>query len=260
MRRKFSGGPEFSGPPFFLKPMINNLLKPLFIDLKKFFTDTLFPIRCVCCETYGEFICKNCGGNFKKLKHQTCIVCEKSSLYGLTHPSCNSPQTADGLISIFDYKDEKVSRAIIAGKYNLLPLVFNDLAQFMALDISQNFLNLIQDKILCPLPLHQTRKNWRGFNQAELLAEALGLRLNIPVKNLLQRKLKTKTQKDILERSQRLKNVRDAFALEPDARVKGKSIVIIDDVATTGATLLEAAKILKRSGAKTVWGLTVARD
>lgn len=130
---------------------------------------------------------------------------------------------------------------------------------------------------LVPIPLSPSRKRWRGFNQAEVLCNTIGKELNMPVINALQRIKSTKTQKD-LKREARIENVRDVFAVHPlffkdpsrparaeaegvgRSSIKEKNLILVDDVTTTGSTLLEAAKVLKRQGAAEVWCLTVARD
>jgi ComF family protein len=198
----------------------------------------------------------------KKLEHQRCIVCQKNTPFGFTHPHCQTPHGADGLISFYDYHDEKVSKIIIAGKYNFIPKVYEILGQMIARDLPTHYPLLTTHYSLVPIPLHSTRQRWRGFNQAEVLCKAIGKELGLPVLNALKRTKITKTQKD-LKKESRIKNVNDAFALSPlfsKEGVRGSSFILIDDVTTTGSTLAEAAKILKRHGATKVTCLTVARD
>ena len=133
--------------------------------------------------------------------------------------------------------------------------------------ISTNF-------FLAPVPLHSSRRRWRGFNQAEILCQALAEELSLPIMDVLVRNKSTKTQKD-LKKEQRMKNVANVFALSPKilnpgpasaraerdgSAILNQNFILVDDVATTGATLQEAAKILKRNGAAKVICLTVARD
>lgn len=201
----------------------------------------------------------------KTLENQRCIVCQKAALFGITHPGCLTPYGADGLISFYDYHDEKVSKIIIAGKYNFLPGVYKILGAIIAQKIKAHHAellstnNLALSTLLCPIPLHTTRKRWRGFNQAEVLCQSLSAELGLPTADVLHRNKITQTQKD-LKKDKRLKNVSDAFKLKPGADVRGKNLILIDDVTTTGATLQEAAKVLKRNGAAKVMCLTVARD
>lgn len=117
-------------------------------------------------------------------------------------------------------------------------------------------------------PLHYRRLAQRGYNQAQLLAEYVGSKLGIPVKDLLIKTKATKRQVE-LQGSARRKNLKQVFKVQKSTclaesrrevkSLKGKTIVIVDDVTTTGSTLEECAKVLKAAGAKEVWGLVVAR-
>ncbi len=211
-------------------------------------------------------MCVNCKSLLTKLEHQRCIACQKPSPFGLTHPSCQTPHMADGLISFYDYHDKKVSKILIAGKYFFLKDIYKTLATMVAEKINNNFPNLLSPNsyFLTPIPLHPSRKRWRGFNQAEILCQSLSTELNLPVADVLQRRKLTKTQKD-LKKAERLQNINSAFTLSskilnPKSYILNNNFILVDDVTTTGATLQEAAKVLKRNGATKVICLTVARD
>src|SRR5262249_30867692 len=108
-------------------------------------------------------------------------------------------------------------------------------------------------EVIVPVPLHRSRERERGFNQAELIAKQLGL----PVETkLLRRRKKTPTQTG-LSRSERVRNLSDAFELQ--VTVPGRKVRFVDDVMTTGATMNEIAKVLKRGKAERVEVLTFAR-
>ena len=240
--------------------MLNAFIKPIYQDIKLFVLDTLFPITCISCGADGVLICLDCKSIFKKLEHQLCIVCQKQAVFGLTHSKCQSPYTADGLISFYNYHDEKIAKIIIAGKYKFIPNVFAELGQIIALQLISPYPHiLISNFTIVPIPLHRTRMKWRGFNQSQILAGTISHYLNIPCDNVLVRCKITKTQKD-LNKEERKNNLKDAFRLSPKADIKNKKIILIDDVTTTGATLQQAAKILKQKGASKVICLTVARD
>lgn len=243
--------------------MYKILIKPFLLDLANFIKDTLFPITCLSCENVGSFVCEVCEAELKESSNQICISCHKPAIFGLTHEGCKTSFSADGLICLFNYKDPKVSQILIKGKYSFLPDTYKVLGEILAKKLKQNHDFLLKEKFsFVPIPLHKTRKRWRGFNQSEILAKTLSENLNSDYINLLKRNRITKTQKD-LNREQRLKNLQDAFELDKDIKsveIKGKSYILVDDVTTTGATLKQAAKILKRNGAKKVICLTVARD
>jgi ComF family protein len=115
-----------------------------------------------------------------------------------------------------------------------------------------------QFDIIVPVPLHPARLRERGFNQASLLAELLGARISIPSKPLLQRIRYTTTQ-TALDRAERMENLHNAFRLRKNADVRGLHVLLIDDVLTTGSTLSECARVLKRAGAISVYAATAAR-
>jgi len=113
--------------------------------------------------------------------------------------------------------------------------------------------------LIIPVPLHRSKLVERGFNQAELLSKILAAGLNKEIScNNLYRVKKTSSQFK-LKKTERFKNVEHGFACRyPDA-LYGKSILLVDDIFTTGATLNECAFSLKEAGAKTVTALTMAR-
>jgi ComF family protein len=121
------------------------------------------------------------------------------------------------------------------------------------------FLSEIQVDLVVPVPLHPKRLRWRGFNQSVLLARQIGRAYKVSIDPfVLMRSRETAAQTQLAE-DERLKNVRGAFALNPQRSVKQKSILLVDDVYTSGATVNECSRTLKRGGAKQVFVLTLAR-
>jgi competence protein ComFC len=113
--------------------------------------------------------------------------------------------------------------------------------------------------ILVPIPLHPKRLRKRGYNHSKLLAEDLAKKLNLKLAEFLRRTKETKSQFG-LKLKERKGNLRDAFAFNPTFKLFNTDVFLVDDILTTGSTLLEAAKVCKRNGARNVWGLTLARD
>ena len=115
--------------------------------------------------------------------------------------------------------------------------------------------------IIVPVPLHRGKRRERGFNQAELIARAAVQQLPQPLEiatRVLVRHRRTESQVG-LTREQRVENLRGAFRVVDRAKVAGRNVIVVDDVMTTGATLSECARVLKRAGAEQVWAATVAR-
>lgn len=115
-----------------------------------------------------------------------------------------------------------------------------------------------RDALLIPVPLHRARERVRGFNQSALIAEALGAKIGITVRGNILKKIKNTALQMALPREQRLKNVIGAYAVSDTDAVINRTIILLDDVKTTGATLKECARALQGAGAKKIWAITVA--
>ena len=235
------------------------------------FLDLIFPKKCVGCGKFGEYFCEDCFKKIEFVDAPVCPVCQRQAVGGKTHPGCSGHYRLDGLAVACRYQDP-VKRAIKQVKYKWvydIEKVFVDL-------IAENLwrFNLPDNIDIVPVPLHTRRKNWRGFNQAEILAKTLAQKFNVGYADFLVRQKETKTQVG-LSRDERRKNVRGAFAIrgsppKTEAKqsgveplkdyfgVEGKILILVDDVFTSGATMAECAKVLKGAGAKSVWGMAVA--
>ncbi len=113
--------------------------------------------------------------------------------------------------------------------------------------------------LLIPVPLHKSKQRERGFNQSLLLAKSIAQNTKIPVGNkIINRVQKTKVQAK-LNATQRMKNVNEAFMVADVDRIKNKSVILIDDVCTTGATLFACSDVLRRAGCSQVIALTLAK-
>ncbi len=153
--------------------------------------------------------------------------------------------------------DGALRRALAALKYvgsaRLAPLVAHRCA-----DALRRLLVISGDAALIPVPVHRDRRRSRGYNQAELLARALGSALDLRVTDVLERRLPT-TRQHRLDRSSRLRNLRGAFAIRPGVSVPPVAI-IVDDIVTTVATLETCAGVLSAAGCQAVYGFAVARE
>jgi len=109
-----------------------------------------------------------------------------------------------------------------------------------------------------PVPLHPSRQREREFNQAEVLARILAKRTGYPVLDCLRRVRNTTTQTRF-DRNERMENLRNAFDLRKNTSVQGKHLLLIDDVLTTGSTVDECSRVLRKAGAASVRVITVAR-
>lgn len=193
-----------------------------------------------------------------------CTVYNRWSIDGKTHPGCFGTYTLDGTFAALAYKGI-VPKLIYQIKYqpyltDLLPAV-GDLC-FEALIQQELFVAVLsQNPILVPIPLSPKRLRKRGYNKEELLAAELGKRFGLAVLPLLKR-VKETTPQYGLKREERLENIKGAFEINLKHTMKnGQSyVLLVDDVLTTGSTMLEAAKVLKKHGFRRVWGLALAKD
>jgi ComF family protein len=114
--------------------------------------------------------------------------------------------------------------------------------------------------LLVPVPLHASKRGERGFNQSELIVRAAAKHLSprMEIAAILKRQRATYSQVG-LTREERVANMRDAFRVTAPERVKGRTVIVVDDVMTTGTTVSECARVLKKAGAERVWAATVAR-
>jgi len=177
-------------------------------------------------------------------------MCGCPSAFGWTHRKCIKETGLDGLICIYSYEDEIVKKAIDDLKFGFI----REMAGLMIRDFT--FESGINFDYIVPLPLHFYRENWRGFNQSKLIADIVGKAMGVKTYKCLERSKNTKQQASLRLREDRERNLKNAFRLSGD--VKGKNVLLIDDVFTSGMSMREAAATLKRGGAKFVWGLVLA--
>lgn len=223
--------------------------------------DILFPKKCAGCKRVGSYYCQDCIKNSFQ-KELICPICTRFAIGGQTHPICKRKFSMDGLWSLGVYQGT-LKQAILNLKY------------YSVSDISQTLVNLIieywarhtpfllemvkkdpENWVITSVPLHWYRQNRRGFNQSEVLGKLLAKNLGLTYKNLLIRSVYTKTQVGLLQ-SERRKNIKGVFKINQDEQ--NLKIILLDDVWTTGSTMKECTYVLKKAGAKTVWGLTLAR-
>lgn len=194
----------------------------------------------------GPFRCYGCGFEAVIGPDGLCPDCRAKILF------CPAPtvlQPLDGLAVGVQYTDP-IRHAVIGLKSDARFFEAPFLAQYMTVPDGW------QVDLLVPVPLHPIRSLLRGFNQSELLAQLLSARTGIPYSNKLLYKSRFTAQQKQLTPEARRKNVRNSFRADP--LCKGLRLVLIDDLFTTGATLYECAKTLKRAGASAVYGCVAA--
>lgn len=215
--------------------------------------DFFFPKKCVGCGKEGVFLCDDCCDKLD-IADQICPMCGEGSPMGWTHPKCTTKLGMDGLIVIYEYGEETMKKIIDGIKFGFNKSLVDSVLNNFKFETGENF------DYLVPVPLYFYRENWRGFNQAEKIAETVGKKMNVPVERCLKRIKMTKQQSLMRSRKERETNIKGVFQIEEKWKeeMKGKNILLVDDVFTSGADMRECTRVLKKAGAKMVWGLALA--
>ncbi len=212
----------------------------------------LAPSACVGCGGFGEFLCEQCTRDIAFVDIQTCMYCERLTPLGKTCGSCRN--YLDGLYVLARLDLGPLKDLIHHYKYGKAMEIESVLKSLMASD--RRLPAMMASPVICAVPLHRSRQRSRGFNQAERVGRILAQRTGWKLYPLLRRIKPTVAQVG-LSRSARLHNLQDAFVCPFE--LGGRNVLVVDDVATTGATLEECARVLKAAGAGRVWGWVVAR-
>ena len=223
-------------------------------ELTNFLLDLIFPKTCFFCSKYGSYICKDCEQNrFLHFKKRKCHVChgELRSSTQFIHRICKRKTHLDGVFSSYILNDD-LKKFLYAIKYKFESELLIDLGPFYKRKIA----NIpIRYDFISFVPLDRYRMNWRDFNQAEIIAKTISWK-SIP---LLSKSKKTSQQAKLCKKD-RLKNLDGIFSIICPEKIFGKTILLCDDVYTTGSTLESCASVLKRAGAKKVFAFTLAID
>ena len=235
---------------------------PRLKTIKDVILDVLFPALCLNCESvleggdkaknlcgncfraialYDTLVCPTCGARFAENKK----ICHKDAPFRLAAAARYDEPIVKKLVHLLKYKSLRAAAAPLGHILN---------AYLERLPV--NFSNYV----LVPIPLHKERERLRGFNQAELIAERVAARFKIPiVANAIARIKNNPPQAEMKDAVSRAENMKNCFEIKSPEPVRGKNVLIIDDVFTTGATIGEAVKTLKQAGAKRAVAGVLAR-
>jgi len=224
-------------------------------------TDIFFPKTCLSCGKSGVYICTSCAQRVPN-PQLVCPECQRPSIDGFTHTKCKKKLSLDGIISLWKYQGV-IRAALLKLKYRYAREIADEIVKYSKPQLTKFIFILPKNPILVPIPLYFLKENLRGFNQTELLGKALANEYGWKfIPDLLLRKMLKKPQAE-LKGEERKENIQGVFAFNPNypstTLSTSNSFILFDDVFTTGSTLKEACKVLKRNGVKTVWGLTIAR-
>ena len=233
----------------------------LFRAVRAFALDILFPRLCLSCERYLEEtiaeagLCESCVARVTLHTTLFCASCRARLPNNAKLCHRDAPLL---LAAAADYTNDTIRKLIWQLKYERKTAALEPLAALLVRYL-KNLPLSFANAVLVPIPLHPRRERKRGFNQAALIAEAVSTVLGIPLTHCLTRLRDTPPQVKLENRVARAVNIEGAFSVGRPELASGKHILLVDDVATSGMTLWEAARVLKGAGAKKVTGLVVAK-
>lgn len=234
------------------------------MDIAESVIKLLFPDRCIICgdvtENNALKICKSCKELVRFTKDtECCRICSVPVEKGETLCTCCKThrryfvKNASAVVY-----EGAVRNTILRFKFEEKPFYYRGLAELIAAAVCERFKGVRFDMIAA-VPLHKDRLKERGYNQAGLMAKYLSKKFSLPFADKELVKIRhTAAQSTLASADERFKNVKGAFAAAKREVFKGKTVLLTDDIFTTGATLNEVSKVIMNSGAKCVYTATAA--
>ncbi|MDP3882552.1 MAG: ComF family protein [Candidatus Staskawiczbacteria bacterium] len=237
--------------------------------------DLFFPKFCLGCQAEGYYLCQDCRALLDIVEHQYCL-CETKPLRLSSDSKTGKCQRCQdkklsGLYFALSYKEKSLTKKLIH-QFKYKPYI-KRLAKPLASILIEHFIKtgkntdkIWENGVLIPVPLNQKKLRERGYNQSEELAKELSKIIKIPVFTDVLIKTKSTPSQMELKKEKRQKNLLGAFSINsPDTGSQenlfgDKKVFLVDDVYTTGSTMQECANVLRTSGAKSVWGICIARE
>ncbi len=235
--------------------------------LLKALVDILFPPLCHCCKAYipGQadiHICADCREKIRVIASPLCPLCglphaREGGIDHLCGTCLTERRPFERARAAFEF-DGPVQDLVHRFKYGKKPHLSRPLG-LLTSRLQEEFGNAPAADFIVPVPLHDRRLRARGFNQSQLLGAVVAKQWGVPLSVDNLRRLRWTDPQTGLNAEERARNVRGAFGVARPERFDGKRLLLMDDVFTTGSTVTECARELKRAGAREVSVLTVAR-
>ncbi len=236
------------------------------MNIFTYVADLMFPPKCIYCGTLLKpetrpLICRDCAENIPVYGNK-CAKCGGELNFVDGRPVCTTCRVAgryfDGCLTSAGY-DGKMRDAILEFKFKYRMYMSDALAVFLTDKLREIGVNMRNIDYITSVPCDIARQKERGFDSAGLIAKEVAKKLGIPYRNDVISKIRCTASQRGMNASQRAENVKGSYKTEKIPEVKGKSILLIDDILTTGATLMEVSRTLKRSGANYVFCAVVAK-
>ena len=229
-------------------------------NVKELILDMVYPKTCPFCGKVperGEMVCRKCRRGLTYIQEPRCMKCSKPIL-DVEEEYCYDCRAKQHSYrsgrSVWVYDDtmrQSISRYKYQGSLEYV-LVYGE-------EIVKQYGEWIRahGEILVPIPLHKRKRRSRGFNQAEILADVIGKKLQLPVmRDVLLRNKDTLPQKELSD-TERLKNLQEAFAVNKKQFSPVNKVMLVDDIYTTGSTIEACAKVLYEAGVKEVYFISI---
>lgn len=219
----------------------------------KFFLDIFYPNRCPCCDEFirwDRLICQRCSRSLEGVYEKTCKNCGREKCI------CSQGLSYSGAVVPFRYEG-LVREGILSLKRGTNTNFGEYSGKVIAKIIDTAYSKRVFDFVV-PVPMSKKSRISRGYNQAEIIAEQIADRLDIPVRNDILYKLNTASSQHFLGRAQRFKNI-TAFDIH-NIDLKGKNVILCDDVVTTSSTVNRCASLLRKAGADEVFLAAAAQS
>jgi ComF family protein len=244
-----------------------------FVDRFDWVVDWLYPPRCRACSRRiegrdAEYFCFDCWAHIRLISHPLCNWCgrpfpdaagdDHTCGVCLSRPPRFTAARAWACYPREEITDDPVRQVVHKFKYGRKVSLGKPLGRLMALGCRE-FLVGCRFDLIVPVPLHPKRLRWRAFNQSLLLAREISRAYRVAADPFVLRRDRPTPPQTQLPEDERRRNVRGVFSLNPDRPVEGKSILLVDDVYTSGATVNECSRVLKRARASEVFVVTLAR-
>ena len=229
-------------------------------NVPEMLTGLLFPRRCPVCDRpvkpFGEYACTECIRKVRPISPPRCLKCGKKirSESALCADCTQRKRYFDRGRILYEYDDAagSVYRFKYSGRREYAESYARDTVRYLG-----DYIASEKPDVLVPIPIHRKRYRKRGYNQAFEYAEALSRLTDIPVGNDIIKRVKNTIPLKLLGVSERQINLKNAFIV-PENVVKLNKVMLVDDIFTTGASINEAARVLKMAGVREVCFVTLA--
>ena len=218
----------------------------------------IFPVFCISCAQEGTWLCPSCSTSIDVTAQLSCPVCHTETEQGVCCDTC--PSSLDQHIALIKYEEDALIGTLIHTlKYHYAEDILSVIQLLVDDNMAQHTQLLPTIDVIIPVPLHKKRFAERGFNQALHIARMVAPYLDASIVETALIRTRHTPHQATLKREARIQNVENAFSINDNAGIAGKTVLLVDDVYTTGSTMQSCAQLLCDAGAVSVHGWSLAR-